>query len=94
MLCAYANKLGEPNKGVHRHFLGLAIFDLLGTVLIALAIAHYSKVNFWLIFGIIFLLGVVLHRMFCVNTTVNKLIFGQIAEQPITGRFQVPPQSP
>lgn len=76
MFCKYSNSLGEPNKGIHTHFLGLAIFDLIGTILIALLISHYSKVNFWLIFGIIFLLGILLHRLFCVDTTVNKLIFG------------------
>lgn len=78
MFCKDRNALGEPGKGFHKHFLGIAVFDLVGTVLIALLIAHYTKVDFWLIFAIIFLLGVLLHRLFCVDTTVNKLIFGEV----------------
>lgn len=81
MLCSYRNALGEPNKGFHTHIFGLAVFDLLGTSLIALLIARYSKVNFWLVFAIIFLFGILLHRLFCVNTTVNKFIFGPIHPQ-------------
>ena len=76
MLCKYQNSLGKPNQGFHKHFLGIAIFDLLAVVIIAGIIAKIFKLKFLLVFLCLLILGIILHRIFCVNTTFNKLLFG------------------
>jgi hypothetical protein len=81
----YKDKLGKPNEGVHsRRFLGLAIFDVVGTIagagIIGLIISLIFKYNFLITFLVtllvLFIIGIFLHRIFCVNTTINKWIFG------------------
>jgi hypothetical protein len=75
-LCAYKDALGKPGKGIHSYRLfGVAIVDVLFTVLAAMLIAYFSKYNFVKILIFLFLLGIILHRLFCVRTTVDKLLF-------------------
>ncbi len=83
-LCKYRNILGVPNRGFHStRFMGFALYDILGTFGIALIIAFIFYRNtllksFIIISIILFVLGIILHRLFCVNTTLNKMIFGKI----------------
>lgn len=76
-LCRYKNILGEPNKGVHTHVFGFALFDLILTMIVAFLIMKFLKqyVSFMshsLLFGFtllaLLLLGEYLHRLFCVGT--------------------------
>jgi len=70
---------GRPNEGVHSYrFFNLAIVDIIGTIIIAYIIALIFNWNPWITIIIAFILGIILHRLFCVNTTINKLIFGEI----------------
>jgi hypothetical protein len=78
MLCKYKNSLGVPNKGFHKHFLGFAIGDFLVVLILSIILAYYFKWNFILILVSFLLLGIIFHRIFCVNTVVNKFIFGKI----------------
>ena len=74
-LCKYKNALGEPKKGVHSYrFLGFAIMDVLMTILGAYLISLATGFRFGYILAGLFLLGIVLHRLFCVDTTVDRLI--------------------
>ena len=75
-LCKYKNALGEPNKGIHSYrFLGVAIADVIMTILGALLIAYIFHVSFLKTLVILFVLGIFLHHLFCVRTTVDKWIF-------------------
>lgn len=79
-LCKYRHALGEEKKGFHAtRFLGVALWDTIGTVAIAVFISYVFGVS--LIWTVVALFGIaiVLHRLFCVNTTINKLIFGVIS---------------
>jgi fatty acid desaturase len=77
MLCSYKNLLGEPKKGVHSYrIFNIAIVDVLLTIIGAYLISWSFQLNFWMILIILFLLGIILHHLFCVNTTIDKLIFG------------------
>ena len=80
MFCKYRNVLGEPGKGVNQYRLfHLAIVDVLLTILLALLIHRfYPSQNIFLILLAVFLLGILVHRLFCVNTAINKLLFGVI----------------
>lgn len=70
---------GKVNEGVHSYrFLNLAIIDVIMTIIGAFIIAKIFNINFWIILIFLFILGIILHRLFCVNTTINKLIFGMV----------------
>lgn len=76
MLCKYKDALGVPGKGIHQYrIFNIAIADVLLTIIVAGIIAWIFKLNFWLVLLILFLLGIILHRLFCVRTTVDKLLF-------------------
>ena len=75
-LCKYRNALGVPGKGAHSIRLGgVAVMDVVFTLIGAYIIAYYARTSFaWTAAGL-FLLGIILHRLFCVRTTIDKLIF-------------------
>ena len=77
MLCKYKDLLGVPNKGLHKYrIFNIAIIDVLLTILLSFIIyIIFPNNNFFLILFIIFLIGIILHRIFCVRTTIDKLLF-------------------
>tara|TARA_B100000524_G_C23553071_1_gene335563 strand:- start:200 stop:466 length:267 start_codon:yes stop_codon:yes gene_type:complete len=81
-LCQYKDILGKPKKGIHSiRFFDIAVADvvmsIVGAFLIkyALDIFLNKKVSIYLILFIVFSSGIILHKLFCVDTTINKLIF-------------------
>ena len=75
-LCQYKNVLGEPNKGVHKHYgLGFAIFDVIGTGVGAYMLSKTFNTSFLTSFGLLMFLAVASHKIFCVDTALNKVIF-------------------
>ena len=80
MNCPFKNFseiFGRPNEGVHSYrFMNLAVVDVLLTIIGSFIIARIFNWNFFLTLLVIFILGIILHRLFCVNTTINKFIFG------------------
>lgn len=78
MFCEYKNFFGEPNTGLHSYRLfDIAIVDVLLTILGAYLIHIYllPQYNFFIILLALFILGIILHRLFCVRTTIDKIIF-------------------
>jgi len=76
MLCKYKDILGKPNEGIHKYrIFNIAIVDVLLTIFIAFIISFFSKINFFIILILLFISGIILHRIFCVRTTVDKLLF-------------------
>jgi hypothetical protein len=73
--CEYGKMGGEPGVGLHRHFFGFALFDILGTVLIGAVLAKLFHWSVGATVAALFLIGIFLHRLFCVRTTVDKLLF-------------------
>lgn len=76
-LCKYKDALGKPNTGLHSiRFMGVAIFDVLFVLVCAIAIAWFFKWSYiYTIIGV-YILGIVVHRAFCVPTAVDKALFG------------------
>ena len=79
-LCKYKNILGKPGKGLHFHIFGLAIIDILLTFLSAWIIQKILlylnfKIKYLNILLFLFICSIFLHKLFCVETTINKLIF-------------------
>jgi len=76
-LCKYKDALGIPGKGIHSYRLfGVAIADVVMTIIGAAILSWLFKWNFIYTLVSLFILGIVLHRVFCVKTTVDKLLFG------------------
>ena len=76
MSCPYSDSLGKPGEGVHAHFLGIAVIDVLFTVILAYILHKVTgKFGFaaWLVIS--FAAGIVAHRYFCVRTTVDRFLF-------------------
>ena len=79
MSCQYKDLLGKPREGRHKYripVLDIALFDTLLTVLLALVVSRLFKIPLLPSLVICFLTGIVLHRSFCVKTTIDKTIFG------------------
>jgi hypothetical protein len=71
---------GLPNEGVHKYrFLGLAAVDLFATVALAALLTYWttdkSIISFFVIFIILMILSIYIHKIFDVKTALVKKIF-------------------
>ena len=75
-LCKYKNALGRPGKGIHSfRIANIAVVDVLLTFVLAYVLwVLLEKYSYWVILYCCFLAAVVLHRMFCVKTPVDKFL--------------------
>jgi len=75
-LCKYNTIFGKPNEGLHSYRLfNIAVIDVFATVILAYIIHKLTKYKFIYILLILFGLGIIFHRLFCVKTTIDKLLF-------------------
>jgi hypothetical protein len=75
-LCKYKNILGIPRQGAHSYrIFNIAIVDVLLTLILGYIISYIYKISFVKTCVILFILGIILHRVFCVRTTIDKLLF-------------------
>ena len=75
-LCAFKGIFGEPGQGAHSYrFAGIAVIDVLATVVLAGIVAWLTSWSFWKVLIVLFLLGILFHRLFCVRTTVDQVLF-------------------
>jgi hypothetical protein len=76
-LCEYRNIFGKPNEGLHSYrLIDLAIVDVIATVVVAYLISIYGNFKFFNVLVVLFLLGITMHYLFCVDTTINIFLFG------------------
>lgn len=75
-LCKYKDSLGKPNEGVHaRRIFGVAFWDVFMTIVGGALIAKWFRVDTGKTILTLFVLGILAHRVFCVRTTIDKLLF-------------------
>ena len=75
----YSDIFGKPNEGAHSYrILDIAIVDVLATGVLASGVAYLINKQFLIVLLCLFILGIILHRLFCINTTINKIIFGKV----------------
>jgi hypothetical protein len=75
-LCKYKDILGKPGEGLHSfRIFNIAIVDVLLTILAAYVISYFTKINIYYTLIGMFILGIINHRLFCVRTTIDKLLF-------------------
>lgn len=81
-LCKYSKLFGDPKKGIHSYrIFDIAIADVIQTIIGAIIFYYISKflkwnINFYYILASLFIIGIISHKLFCVDTTINRLIFG------------------
>ena len=76
--CKYKNILGKPKQGIHSiRFMNIAVVDVLLTILLAIFIKTYmfNETEISIILLGTFVIGIIIHRIFCVKTTIDKLLF-------------------
>jgi hypothetical protein len=75
-LCKYKNMFGKPGEGAHSfRIFNIAIIDVLLTILLAFVISFLTGYNFMYVLLFTFIVGIISHRLFCVRTTIDKLLF-------------------
>jgi len=77
-LCKYSKLFGESGSttGLRKYrVFGIALFDVSVTVVCALLFAWFFRLPYLQTVVAIFILGVFVHRAFCVRTAVDKMLF-------------------
>ena len=93
-VCQYKNMFGKPNTGLHNYrVFNFAVVDVVLTVVLAVLICYIygcnlnmytfsafrkSLKNVLFCFICLMIIAIVLHRIFCVNTTLNLFLFGKL----------------
>jgi hypothetical protein len=76
MFCEYKDALGKPGEGVHAHrVFDIAIVDVIMMIIAAIFISRTMTQRFIPVLFVLFLSGILMHRAFCVETTIDKLLF-------------------
>jgi len=75
-LYKYKDILGVPKTGIHSYrIFNLAVADIIMTIIGAKIISYIFKFSFIKTLLFLFLMGIFLHRLFYVRTTIDKLLF-------------------
>jgi len=83
-LCKYKDIFGKPGEGAHSiRIINIAVSDVLATIILALVIHQIllerilgiTNISIWWVVIGCFASGIIAHRLFCVRTTVDKLLF-------------------
>ena len=77
-LCDYKEIFGKVGEGVHSYrIFNIAVVDVIGTIIGAYFLQTYvfPQYDYKIVLLGLFILGIILHRLFCVKTTVDKLLF-------------------
>jgi fatty acid desaturase len=77
-LCKYKHLFGKPGQGIRKYrIFNIAIMDTVVVIIIGLIFSYVSGYNVWLTLAILFISGIIAHRMFCVRTGLDKLLFSE-----------------
>ena len=75
-LCKYKDLFGKPNEGIHQYrIFDIAIVDVIVVVFCSWIISRILRLPFLLTLAIIFAIGIVVHRLVCVRTGLDKMLF-------------------
>jgi hypothetical protein len=78
-LCKYKNILGIPSQGPHSYrIFNIAVVDVILTIILAYITSYIYNISFVKTSITLFILGILLHRLFCVRTTIDKLLFNEL----------------
>ena len=72
-----SNLLGEPGKGIHQTRIpgtDIALVDTAATITGAYFISKHFHLSFLYTLVMLFIVGEILHVLFCVETPISKVI--------------------
>ena len=74
-LCRYKDIFGKPNEGPHSYrIFNIAIVDTVLTIILGYFIAKFFKLKLLYVLLGLFILATIIHKIFCVETTLTKLL--------------------
>ena len=80
-LCPYKNVFGSLGTGIHSYrIFDIAYLDVLVSVIVAYILSRILRTPFLYTLILFFIFGIIIHRLLCVRTTIDRLIFPQIKE--------------
>jgi len=77
-LCKYSDIFGKVKEGIHSYrIFDIAVIDVLVTVIMAYIVHKYLFEKYSFIYVLLgtFIIGIISHRIFCVRTTVDNVLF-------------------
>ena len=73
---AFKDLFGKVGEGIHSYrFMNIAIVDVLMTIAGAAILSYLFNISLWMTLACAFASGIILHRLFGVRTTIDKLLF-------------------
>jgi hypothetical protein len=67
---------GVEKEGIHSYRVyDIAIVDVIQTAIGAILFSYIFKINYFISLVFLFTLGIILHYLFCVESTVNMYIY-------------------
>ena len=75
VFCKYRHIFGIEGQGAHSYrIFNISIVDFVGTIILGIILSKITNANIYLSIIIMFLLAILLHKLFCVKSTVNVLL--------------------
>jgi len=75
-LCKYKDIIGKPDSGLRKYrIFDIAILDTVVTIIGAYLIALFFKWPLLYTIIVVFIIGIISHRVFCVRTGIDKKLF-------------------
>jgi hypothetical protein len=75
-LCRFKDLFGKPNTGIRKYrIFNIAIMDTVIVIIFGILISEATKISLGWTLGGLFILGIIVHRMFCVRTGVDRMLF-------------------
>jgi hypothetical protein len=75
-LCKYKDIFGKVGEGPHSiRLFNIAVVDVIGTIILTYFLNKYLMKNFILTFLLLIIVSILIHRLFCVKTTLTNIFF-------------------
>ena len=75
-LCQYKDLFGKPNTGIRKYrIFNIAIYDVVVTIFIVWILSWFFRWPFYRLLIFVFILGIFVHRLFCVRTGIDQYLF-------------------
>ena len=77
MFCKYKHIFGKEGEGLHSYrIMNIAIVDLLFTIIGGILLCwFFPKTSCTLNIVGLLITGIILHHLFCVRTTIDRILF-------------------
>jgi len=67
---------GIPGEGLRKYrIFDIAIMDTAVVIIFGILISYFTGYNLWITLAVLFISGIIAHRIFCVRSGVDKMLF-------------------